>query len=140
MPARRRSRERERRRAALEVLVEACPVDFPFSWPPGSGRSWRITAHARRRTADRGLALLTVLDVAADPEICYSSHGLTVMCRGPVGVVVDEAKHSVVTVLLRGSVGRWTDEDARRVFSALPPAEVELREDLCRRGVLKRVV
>jgi hypothetical protein len=59
---------------------------------------WRLTSHARRQAANRGITVREVLAVVAACEAQYPGRaGRTVLCGGTVIAVVDHVQRTVVT-------------------------------------------
>lgn len=72
---------------------------------------WSVTAHARRRAAERGLTGTELCLVVEAPTLAYPQSGSygpdrQVRVRGEWAAIVDPSTHTVITVLFRDPA-RW---------------------------------
>ena len=77
---------------------------------------WTISRHAKEAAARRGVQPRTILECLVEPGLSYPDHGLEIVTRGRLAVVIDRLNQVVVTVLLTG-VEAWNDADALTAFA-----------------------
>ena len=110
---------------ALERQLVQSEADVLFHWPPGDQRRepWELSVHARLRAGQRGCALSWLLQTVSRPMHAERRGDLVRYAIDPVAVFADPLHRRIITVLICDHAwrsGRWTDSDARALFTSLP--------------------